>query len=185
LYEDKRPCKLISMLRIGIGYDSHRFSPQRTMWLGGVRIESEQGLAGHSDADAALHALTDAILGAIGAGDIGELFPDTDPRWHGQASSLFVERAVELASEKGFGVINCDLTIITERPTLGPYKAEIRKNIARLVGISDDRVGVKAKTNEGLGWIGRGEGLAVIAAVLLEGKNQLKKTPGPKGKRSR
>lgn len=156
------------MTRIGIGYDSHRFTDNRPLFLGGVRIEHGRGLAGHSDADAVLHAVVDAILGALGAGDIGEHFPDTDTKWKNANSAVFVTHARELASKAGLSVANCDITVMAELPKLGPYKLAMRQKIAELLGISPDRVCVKAKTNEGMGAIGRGEGLAAIAAVLLE-----------------
>ena len=136
--------------------------------LGGVCIEHNCGLAGHSDADAVLHALTDAILGAIGAGDIGEHFPDNDPAWSGAASAQFVRHALALAADKGYRVVNCDITVITEQPKLAPHKARMKQTIADLLGVAADAVSVKAKTNEGMGWIGSGEGLAAIAVVAME-----------------
>jgi len=156
------------MTRVGLGYDSHRFAAGRPLVLGGVRIEHSQGLAGHSDADAALHAVTDAILGAIGAGDIGEHFPDSDARWKGADSGAFVLHAMDLARRAGLRVANCDVTVLCESPKLGPHKAAMKAKIAELLGVPADRVGVKAKTNEGMGWIGRGEGLGAMAVVLLE-----------------
>jgi len=155
------------MFRIGQGYDSHRFVDGRPLMLGGVQIDHPQGLAGHSDGDAMLHALTDAILGAIGAGDIGEQFPDTDPQYAGADSAAFVAKALAMAKEKGFGVVNCDLTVIAESPRLGPHKDAIRRRVAELLGVGPHVVSVKAKSNEGMGFIGRGEGLAAMAAVLL------------------
>ena len=157
------------MQRIGMGYDSHRFAAGRPLVLGGVRIEHDQGLAGHSDADAVLHALTDAVLGALGEDDIGRHFPDTDPQWKDADSSRFIRHAVELARRRGWAVANCDLTIVAEQPRLGPHKQAMKHRIAELLGVAADRVAVKAKTNEWMGWVGRGEGLAVLAAVLLEG----------------
>ena len=155
------------MHRIGFGYDSHRFAHGRPLVLGGVVIDHPQGLAGHSDGDAVLHAVTDAILGALAAGDIGELFPDTDPAHAGADSADFVAQAMATAKDKGFAVANCDVTVIAESPRLGPHKAAIAKRIAELLAIAPDAVGVKAKTNEQMGFIGRAEGLAVMAAVLL------------------
>ena len=157
----------VGMIRIGFGYDSHRFVSGRPLVLGGVRIEHEQGLAGHSDADALLHAITDAILGALGAGDIGEHFPDTDPRWRGADSAKLLAHVVELAGSRGMCVGNCDATVITEQPKLLAYKAQMRQRIAGVLGIDVDAVSVKAKTNEKMGFIGRGEGLAAMAAVTL------------------
>ena len=155
------------MHRIGLGYDSHRLAPGRALILGGVRIDHPLGLAGHSDADAVLHAVTDAILGACGSGDIGEQFSDTDPRWAGADSAIFLRHAVEMAGTKGWSVGNCDVTILAEEPKLGPYKPRMRARLAELLGVSADAVAVKAKTNEGMGAIGRGEGIAVLAAVML------------------
>jgi len=156
------------MARIGIGYDCHRFAPGRPMVLGGVRVESPVGLAGHSDADAVLHAVTDAILGAIGGPDIGELFPDTDPRWKDVSSSVFLKAALERAAGANMAVANCDVTVIAEQPKLSRYKQAMGCRLADLLGVAPSAVAIKAKTNEGMGWIGRGEGLAVIAAVLLD-----------------
>jgi 2-C-methyl-D-erythritol 4-phosphate cytidylyltransferase/2-C-methyl-D-erythritol 2,4-cyclodiphosphate synthase len=158
----------MAMARIGFGYDSHRFAPGRTLVLGGLRIEHEQGLAGHSDADAVLHAITDAILGAIAAGDIGELFPDSDSRWAGADSSAFVLHAVALAERQGLLVGNCDVTVLAEAPKLGPLKKAMAARIAELLACSANRVSVKAKTNERMGFVGRGEGIAAFAVVLLE-----------------
>lgn len=155
------------MFRIGTGYDSHHFAAGRPLILCNVRVPSELGLAGHSDADAALHALTDAILGAIGAGDIGQHFPDTDPRWKDSDSAVFLRHAVKLAGQKNFRVGNCDLTIITESPRLGPLKDKMRQRLAEILVVPADCISVKAKSNEAMGFIGRGEGLAVLASVLL------------------
>ncbi|MDY6912960.1 MAG: 2-C-methyl-D-erythritol 2,4-cyclodiphosphate synthase [Planctomycetota bacterium] len=155
------------MHKIALGYDSHRFAPGRALILGGVQVTCEQGLAGHSDADAVLHAVTDAILGAIAAGDIGELFDDTDPKWADADSAVFVRHATALAAERGYAIGNCDVTVLAERPKLAPYKAAMRDRIAELLGIEPEAVSVKAKTNEGMGFIGRGEGVAALAAVLL------------------
>ena len=156
-----------SMFRIGFGYDCHRFAPGRPLVLGGVRIDHDRGLAGHSDADAVLHAVVDAILGAMAAGDIGELFPDADPRWAGADSSIFVREALRIAAERRCRVVNCDVTILAESPRLGPHKREMATRIAELLGVGPECVGVKAKTHEGMGAIGRGEGIAATAAVLL------------------
>lgn len=156
------------MQRVGLGYDSHRFVEGRPLILGGVTIEYSRGLSGHSDADAVLHAITDAVLGAIGAGDIGEQFPDTDPQWKNADSGVFVRRAIELAAARGCRVQNCDVTIITQAPKLMPYKDAMRHRIAELLGLAPENVAVKAKTNEGMGWIGLGEGLACMAAVAVD-----------------
>ncbi len=156
-----------SMYRTGFGYDSHRFAPDRKLILGGVEIPSALGLAGHSDADAVLHAITDAILGAIGQSDIGQHFPDTDPAWKNADSTLFLSKALQLASDKGFAIVNCDVTILAETPKLGTHKEAIKLRIADLLGKCSDDVAVKAKTNETMGFVGRGEGIAVMASVLL------------------
>jgi 2-C-methyl-D-erythritol 2,4-cyclodiphosphate synthase len=158
----------LAMTRVGFGYDSHRFVAGRPLVLGGVRVEHSAGLAGHSDADAVLHAITDAVLGALGAGDIGEHFPDTDPRWRGADSAVFLRQAVDLAGKAGLRVGNCDVTVLCESPRLSPYKAAITARIAELLGVEAGQVSVKAKTNEGMGWVGHGEGLAAFAVVLLK-----------------
>ena len=155
------------MNRIGFGYDSHRFEDGRPLVLGGVAIDHPQGLTGHSDGDAVLHAVTDAILGAIAAGDIGEHFPNTDPAYANADSCRFVRRAVELAAERGYGVVNCDITVIAETPKLSPHKLAMREAIAALLQVDVTDVAVKAKTSEQMGAIGRGEGLAAMAAALL------------------
>jgi len=138
--------------------------------LGGVRLEHPLGLAGHSDGDAVLHAVTDAILGALAAGDIGEHFPDTDPRWAGADSAIFVSHAVELAKSGGYTVANCDVVVLAEKPMISPHKLAMRDKIATLLGAPVECVSVKAKTNEQMGLVGRGEGIAVMAAVMLETK---------------
>jgi 2-C-methyl-D-erythritol 4-phosphate cytidylyltransferase/2-C-methyl-D-erythritol 2,4-cyclodiphosphate synthase len=153
--------------RAGIGYDLHRLVEGRPFILGGVAIPFDRGLAGHSDADAVCHAVTDAILGAAGAGDIGRHFPDTDPRWKGASSLDLLRRAVELVHERGLAVGNVDATVIVERPKLAPYIDAIRANLAAVLGVPIDRVSVKGKTNEGVGELGRGEALAVHAIALV------------------
>lgn len=158
------------MNRIGFGYDLHRFVTGRPLVLGGVRVEYNRGLVGHSDADAVLHAITDAVLGAIAAGDIGDIFPDTDQRWSGKDSSAFVLHAMELASAEGYHVANCDVTIIAQRPTLRDYKQLMRDNIATLLGVTSKEVSVKAKTNESVGALGRAEAIAANAVILLTGR---------------
>lgn len=155
------------MYKVGFGYDSHRWGAGRPLVLGGVRIDSPRGLAGHSDADAVLHALTDAVLGAIAAGDIGELFPDTDPRWARADSGPFLTHAVTLARQKGYSPAQADVTVLAEAPRLAPYRAQMRARIAQLMGLAVGDVSVKAKTNEQMGFIGRGEGLAAMAVVVL------------------
>jgi 2-C-methyl-D-erythritol 2,4-cyclodiphosphate synthase len=155
------------MYRTGQGFDSHRFITGRPLKLGGVEIPHDQGLAAHSDGDALLHALTDAILGAIGSGDIGELFPDSDPANRDADSSRFLQAALQQAKSKGYRVGNCDATIITQQPRIGPFKQQIVERLASLMDIAPDRIAVKAKTAERMGAIGAGEGLACLASVLV------------------
>lgn len=151
--------------RTGLGLDVHRFADDRPMVLCGVTIPHGQGLLGHSDADAALHAVTDAVLGTIGAGDIGQHFPPSDPRWRDADSALFLEHAVRLLAGRGGRVENADLVIVCERPKIGPHRAAMTDRLAALLGVAPDRVGVKATTSEGMGFTGRGEGLAAQAVV--------------------
>ena len=156
--------------RAGMGYDLHRFVEGRPLILGGVTIPFDRGLAGHSDADAVCHAVTDAILGAAGAGDIGRHFSDTDPRWRGASSVDLLRRAVEMVHADGLAVGNVDATVILERPKLAPYVDQMRGNLAAVLGVSIDRVSIKGKTNEGLGEIGRGEALAVHAIAIVRSR---------------
>ncbi|HEY8258401.1 MAG TPA: 2-C-methyl-D-erythritol 2,4-cyclodiphosphate synthase [Gemmatimonadales bacterium] len=158
------------MTRVGIGYDSHRFVEGRPLVLGGLTIPHARGLAGHSDADAVAHALTDAILGAAGAGNIGQLFPDDDPQWKDADSMELLRTAHELVRGRGYALAQADLTIITEQPKLGPHLAAMGIALTQRLGLAAGAVNVKAKTNEGMGFIGRGEGLAVIAVALLEAR---------------
>ncbi len=155
----------------GNGYDVHRFKAGSFVWLCGVQIPHDAGLEGHSDADVALHALTDAILGAIAAGDIGHHFPPTDARWKGAASHLFLAHAVQLVSGLGGRIVNVDVTIICERPKIGPHRAALQARLAEILGLRQDRVSVKATTTEGLGFTGRREGIAAqaVANVWLPG----------------
>src|SRR5690606_31353399 len=156
-----------SPMRVGTGYDVHRLAAGEELWLCGVRIEHDRGLAGHSDADVALHAVVDAILGACGQGDIGQHFPPSDPQWRGAPSSRFVEHAVRLAREAGYAVGNVDVTLICEAPKVGPYRAAMRDKLAALLGVEIDAVNVKATTTEKLGFTGRGEGIASEAVAML------------------
>ena len=156
------------MTRTGIGYDSHRFAPGRRLVLGGITIPHPEGLAGHSDADVVAHALTDAILGAAGAGSIGALFPDTDARWKDADSIALLREAYGTVKQRGFTFVQCDITVITEAPTIGPHAAAMAACIAGALGASPDDVNVKGKTNEGMGFIGRREGMAAIAVATLE-----------------
>jgi 2-C-methyl-D-erythritol 4-phosphate cytidylyltransferase / 2-C-methyl-D-erythritol 2,4-cyclodiphosphate synthase len=153
--------------RAGMGYDLHRFVDGRPLILGGVTIPFDRGLAGHSDADAVCHAVTDAILGAAGAGDIGRHFSDSDPKWKGASSIDLLRRALEVVHAQGLAVGNVDATVILERPKLAPYVDQMRANLAAVLGVSIDRVSIKGKTNEGLGEIGRGEAVAVHAIALV------------------
>jgi 2-C-methyl-D-erythritol 2,4-cyclodiphosphate synthase len=157
-------------MRIGLGYDSHRFVAGRPLILGGVTIPHAVGLAGHSDADAVAHALTDAILGAAGAGNIGQLFPDTDPQWKDADSMELLRTAHELVSGRGYSLAQADLTVIAEQPKLGPHLSAMASTLAARLGLSPGAINVKAKSNEGMGFIGRGEGVAVIAIALLEAR---------------
>jgi 2-C-methyl-D-erythritol 2,4-cyclodiphosphate synthase len=156
------------MIRVGIGHDTHRLGPGRPLILGGLRIAHPLGLVGQSDADVVLHALTDALLGAAGLGDIGDAYPDTDPQNKDRDSRDFVEGALARVRGLGYRVVNVDLTIFAQEPKLGPMKAAMRENLARLLGLAGDAVNVKAKTGEKVGAIGRGEAIGCQAAVLIE-----------------
>jgi len=156
------------MIRVGMGYDSHRFAEGRKLILGGVDIPHERGLAGHSDADALTHALIDAILGAAAMGDIGKMFPDTDERWKGADSIMLLRQAWAAVSAEGWRIANADCTVITEKPKMAPHITEMRRNLAEALGTDIENISVKAKTDEKMGFAGRGEGLKCLAAVLLE-----------------
>jgi 2-C-methyl-D-erythritol 2,4-cyclodiphosphate synthase len=155
-------------MRVGIGYDSHRFEEGRRLVLGGVEVPGETGLLGHSDADAVAHAVTDAILGAVGLGDIGTHFPPTDERWRGADSLRLLRDAVDLAGAENYQVVNVDVTVVCERPRIGPHAQAMRERLGAAIGIGPQHVSVKGKSNEGMGWIGRGEGVAVIAVALVD-----------------
>lgn len=155
------------MIRIGHGFDVHRLVTERPLVLGGVEIPCAYGLLGHSDADVLLHAVSDAILGAMGLGDIGRHFPDTDPAYQGVSSMLLLEHVFGLARERGFRVGNLDATIVAEKPKLAPFVAEMTANIARACQVPGDRINVKATTTEELGFTGRGEGIAAHAVVVM------------------
>ena len=154
--------------RVGTGFDVHRWGPGDAVWLCGVEIAHDQTLIGHSDADAGLHALTDAILGAMGDGDIGDHFPPTDPQWKGAASDRFLTHAVERLHARGGRLVNVDVTLICERPKVKPHRQAMRERLAALLALPLDAVSVKATTTEGLGFTGRGEGLAAQAVATLE-----------------
>ncbi len=154
--------------RIGQGYDLHRLVEGRDLILGGVKIDYEKGLLGHSDADVLLHAITDALLGAAGLGDIGRHFPDTDPAFKGADSRVLLSEAVALVVKAGWVIVNVDSTIVAQAPKLAPYMPEIRESVAKAIGVDLQRVNVKAKTNEGCDAVGRKEAIEAHAVVLLE-----------------
>lgn len=154
--------------RVGIGYDLHRLADERKLIIGGIEIPHIRGLLGHSDADVLIHAISDALLGAAGEKDIGELFPDTDPKYQGASSAELLETVVGLISRKGWRIVNIDAVIIAEEPKISPFKARIQENLSKIMNIDKDCVGIKAKTNEGLGGVGRKEGIAAFATVLLK-----------------
>ena len=157
-------------MRVGMGYDVHRLAEGEELWLGGIRIEHDRGLAGHSDADVALHAIVDALLGAIANGDIGSHFPPSDLQWKGASSDRFLAHAARLVTDAGYAVGNIDLTIICEAPKIGPHRQAMRERIADLLGVDINAISVKATTTERLGFTGRGEGIAAqaIASVIRE-----------------
>lgn len=154
-------------MRIGIGFDIHRLVSDRPLILGGVKIQHPKGLAGHSDADVVLHALCDALLGAVGAGDMGSYFPDTDPKWKDAQSAVFVAKALELIAQKKFSITNADLVVLAEAPKLQPHRSAILQSIAQALKVNPAQVNLKAKTMEGLGPIGAGEAIAAYAVVSL------------------
>ena len=156
------------IVRMGLGVDAHRFGPGEVVWLCGIRIEHDLGLVGHSDADCGLHALTDAVLGAIADGDIGEHFPPTDPRWKGASSDQFLIHAVQRVAAQGGRILNADVTLVCERPKIKPHRDAMRQRIADLLGLPVHRVSVKATTTEGMGFTGREEGLLAQAVVAIE-----------------
>jgi 2-C-methyl-D-erythritol 2,4-cyclodiphosphate synthase len=158
------------MIRVGIGYDSHRFVEGRPLVLGGVSIPHSRGLAGHSDADAVVHALIDAMLGAAAAGNIGQHFPDSDLRWKNADSLDLLARADELVRNRGYVLAQADLTIISEQPKLAPHLPAMTSKLEERLKAASGSLNIKAKTNEGMGFIGRGEGLAVIAVATLEAR---------------
>jgi 2-C-methyl-D-erythritol 4-phosphate cytidylyltransferase/2-C-methyl-D-erythritol 2,4-cyclodiphosphate synthase len=157
-----------SRMRVGQGLDVHPFAVGRPLWLCGVELPGETGLAGHSDADVALHSVTDAVLGACGAGDIGEHFPSGDERWEHARSEVFVRHAVKAAAERGWRVAGCDLTLIAEAPRIAPHREAMRERLAQLLDLDVEQVNLKATTCEGLGFVGRGEGIVALAVVTLE-----------------
>jgi 2-C-methyl-D-erythritol 2,4-cyclodiphosphate synthase len=157
------------MILTGIGYDSHRMVAERPLVLGGVHIPHELGLEGHSDADVLAHAVIDALLGAAGLGDIGEHFPDTEEAWRGADSMQLLGAIMAMVSAGGLEIVNVDCTVVMEAPKLGPYRAAIRERLAHALGLPGGRVNVKASSGEGIGFVGRGEGVAALAVATLQG----------------
>lgn len=155
-------------MRVGLGYDSHRFDPETPCVLGGVRIPDHPGLKGHSDGDAVCHAVTDAILGAAGLGDVGSHFPPTDDTWRGADSVDLLRRAVEVLERNSYQVVNVDVTVVCQTPKIGPVSTAMRQRLGEVLKVGPDFVSVKGKTNEGMGWIGTGQGLAVHAVALVD-----------------
>ena len=153
--------------RVGLGFDAHPFAAGRPMRLGGIEVPYNRGLRGHSDGDALLHAIADAILGAAGLGSLGQQFPDNDARWRGADSGVFVTRAREMAGERGLMIGNVDAVVIAEAPRIAPFAAKIQANVAELLGVPADSVSVRGTSTNGLGFVGRTEGLAAMAVVLL------------------
>jgi len=156
------------MVHVGIGYDVHQLVAGRRLVLGGVEIPHTKGLDGHSDADALMHAICDAVLGALGEPDIGHFFPNTDPRWKGVPSRIFLEEAVKQVVRRGGMIVNVDATVIAQAPKIYPYIAGMKKNIATALGVSEKQIGVKATTNELMGFIGREEGIASMAVASVD-----------------
>ena len=161
------------MVRIGLGFVAHPFAEGRALKLGGVEIPHPRGLKGHSDGDALLHAVADAVLGAAGLGSLGEQFPDHDPSWKGADSALFVTRARDLAAGRGFEIGNVDAVVIAEAPKLAPHAGEIRRRLASLLGVDAGAVSIRGTSSNGLGFAGRGEGIAVMAVVLLNRQSSI------------
>jgi 2-C-methyl-D-erythritol 2,4-cyclodiphosphate synthase len=156
------------MMRVGFGYDAHRLTPERPLILGGVEIPHSAGLMGHSDADVLTHALGDALLGAVAAGDLGRHFPDTDPAFQGISSLILLERIVALVRGRGYQPVNVDITVVAERPRLAPHIPRMIDNLAPILGLTPDAVNIKATSTEKMGFAGRGEGMAAYAVVLVE-----------------
>lgn len=156
------------MTRIGMGFDVHRLVPDRELWIGGVKIDHELGLLGHSDADVAIHALCDALLGAANLRDIGYHFPDTDPKWKGADSRKLLARVIELLAEQGYTLGNCDITICAERPKMNPHIPAMKAQLAAAMRCDENQISIKATTTERLGFTGREEGIAAYAVALIE-----------------
>ena len=166
--EDLMEQSTTPLMRIGQGYDVHRLEEGEELWLCGVKLDHTHGLSGHSDADVAFHAITDAVLGAIAQGDIGTHFPPSDPQWKGARSGQFLEHAVKLARDAGYALGNIDLTIICEAPKIGPHRTAMRAEVARFTGLDESAISIKATTTERLGFTGRGEGIAAQAIAMLQ-----------------
>jgi 2-C-methyl-D-erythritol 2,4-cyclodiphosphate synthase len=158
---------MIIDLRTGIGFDVHAFAEDRKLILGGIEIKHNKGLAGHSDADALLHAITDALLGSISLGDIGTHFPDDDPRYKNADSTVFLKKANELVRNRGYFINNIDSVVLLQQPKISPYIQKMKEKISKILDIGSERVSVKATTTEKLGFVGRGEGISVMATVLI------------------
>lgn len=156
------------MIKIGYGFDAHRFSNDTKLIIGGVHIPFELGLSGHSDADVLSHAICDALLGAIGEGDIGSHFPDSDPKYKGMSSLFFLNETMKLLNQKGFHIENLDSVVVCEKPKISPHIEEIKKSLSQVLKITPDLVGVKATTTEKMGFTGRGEGIAAHCVVLIK-----------------
>jgi 2-C-methyl-D-erythritol 2,4-cyclodiphosphate synthase len=156
--------------RVGMGYDVHPLVENRPLILGGITIPHHHGLAGHSDADCLVHAICDALLGAVAAGDLGQHFPDTDPQYAGIAGLVLLQRVTEIVARKGWKITNIDATIVAQAPRLAPYRAQMKERIAATLEVEHERVNIKATTTEGLGFTGRNEGIAAYAVVLVEAR---------------
>ena len=170
-------------MRVGFGYDSHRFDPDRDLILGGVPIPGSPGLAGHSDGDAVAHAVTDAILGAAGEGDIGRHFPPEDPRWKDADSIDLLHRAVEVLERVNVQIVNVDVTLVCEAPKIAPFADRMREVLGEALRVGPSFVSVKGKTNEGMGWTGSGEGIAVYAVALVDHMGPMEEPhPSPPGR---
>jgi 2-C-methyl-D-erythritol 2,4-cyclodiphosphate synthase len=155
-------------MRVGFGFDSHPFVTGKPLVIGGVKIPYEKGLSGHSDADVLLHAVADALLGAAGLSSIGELFPDTDPAYKDADSSELLKQVAEIVHDRGYGIVNLDCTVLAEEPKLVPYRDRMREHLSGILGIPEDNIAIKPKRGEGMGFVGRKEGIAAMAVVLLD-----------------
>ncbi|MFO7760490.1 MAG: 2-C-methyl-D-erythritol 4-phosphate cytidylyltransferase [Thermodesulfobacteriota bacterium] len=169
-HKNRQPAQNAADLRIGQGYDAHRLVEGRDLVLGGVTVPHDRGLLGHSDADVLTHALCDAILGALGLGDLGRHFPDSDPAYRDISSLKLLEKAIEMAAKQGYGLSNCDLTVISQEPKLSPWFNDMRENLATACRVNPEAVNIKATTTESMGFTGRGEGISAHAAVLLQAR---------------